>query len=352
MAINLTVEEGLQTSLTVEDSASGIPLSVAETYEIAIDDYNELRNKPRIASVELTGDKSLDDLGAYSKAQVDTKLSAKADKSQIPSLNGYATERWVENQGYLTEHQSLEGYATEEWVEGKHYLTTAPVISVNGKTGEVTVAEGLTPLIGTTATVTPQQVMVALGEGRDVCVKATATLLDIPVELKFTSFNRATDTSYGGQAIDVVISQTIAVYDTTYYLFELVGGLENGTSLSWAIIDTQLVDTVYFSRNVSGFITTETDPTVSSWAKQPNKPTYTASEVGALPADTVIPVVPSNISAFNNDVPYLTAHQSLAAYQTKNITDAGGYFSTDTVEAALQELGSLVDGVETLLAAI
>lgn len=43
--------------------------------------------------------------------------------------------------------------------------------------------------------------------------------------------------------------------------------------------------------NDSGFITgyTETDPTVPSWAKQSSKPTYTASEVGALPSTTVIP---------------------------------------------------------------
>lgn len=38
--------------------------------------------------------------------------------------------------------------------------------------------------------------------------------------------------------------------------------------------------------------------------------------------------------------------------QTQSITDAGGYFTTDTVEAALQELGATVDGIETLLAAI
>ena len=34
--------------------------------------------------------------------------------------------------------------------------------------------------------------------------------------------------------------------------------------------------------NDSGYLTTETDPTVSSWAKQPNKPSYTAQEVGAI----------------------------------------------------------------------
>ena len=38
----------------------------------------------------------------------------------------------------------------------------------------------------------------------------------------------------------------------------------------------------------SGGITEETDPTVPDWAKQPEKPTYTADEVGALPSDTLI----------------------------------------------------------------
>ena len=37
------------------------------------------------------------------------------------------------------------------------------------------------------------------------------------------------------------------------------------------------------------YITSESDPTVPEWAKAETKPTYTASEVGALPADTVIP---------------------------------------------------------------
>lgn len=39
-----------------------------------------------------------------------------------------------------------------------------------------------------------------------------------------------------------------------------------------------------------GAISQETDPTVPSWAKQPNKPTYTASEVGALPDTYTAPV--------------------------------------------------------------
>ena len=38
-------------------------------------------------------------------------------------------------------------------------------------------------------------------------------------------------------------------------------------------------------------IQTETDPTVPSWAKASSKPSYTASEVGALPDDTTIPTI-------------------------------------------------------------
>ncbi len=33
---------------------------------------------------------------------------------------------------------------------------------------------------------------------------------------------------------------------------------------------------------------TETDPTVPAWAKEPNKPTYTAEDVGALPNTTTL----------------------------------------------------------------
>lgn len=40
--------------------------------------------------------------------QLSSDLENKADRSEIPSLSGYATQQWVENQGYLTEHQPLK----------------------------------------------------------------------------------------------------------------------------------------------------------------------------------------------------------------------------------------------------
>lgn len=46
----------------------------------------------------------------YTKYEVDNKLSEKLDASAYTpcDLSGYATEQWVENQGFLTEHQPLK----------------------------------------------------------------------------------------------------------------------------------------------------------------------------------------------------------------------------------------------------
>ena len=73
-------------------------------------------------------------------------------------------------------------------------------------------------------------------------------------------------------------------------------------SVAKVIVPTKVSDL----SNDSGFITgyTETDPTVPSWAKQPSKPTYTASEVGALPSSTQIP---SKTSDLTNDSGFIAS---------------------------------------------
>lgn len=68
----------------------------------------------------------------------------------------------------------------------------------------------------------------------------------------------------------------------------------------------------------TGGITKETDPTVPDWAKQPEKPTYTASEVGALPASTKIPAKTSDLQ---NDSGFITAAvNALLNYYKKSET--------------------------------
>lgn len=57
---------------------------------------------------------------------------------------------------------------------------------------------------------------------------------------------------------------------------------------------------------------------------------------------------------------FLAAFQAIATQlsalanncQPKSITDTGGYFITDTVEGALQEIGSQLDGLDAALEAL
>ena len=55
----------------------------------------------------------------------------------------------------------------------------------------------------------------------------------------------------------------------------------------------------------------------------------TPADIGALPDDTEIPVVPTIVSAFENDAGYLTQHQSLTNYPKKtelaNVATSGDY---------------------------
>lgn len=100
------------------------------------------------------------------------------------------------------------------------------------------------------------------------------------------------------------------------------------------------------------YLTAETDPTVPDWAKQPNKPAYTASEVGALPDTTEIPDISqlatkeeltSSLNGKANKTEvytkseidnkgYLTEHQSLDSYALKTeIPDISNLATKDEV---------------------
>ena len=74
----------------------------------------------------------------------------------------------------------------------------------------------------------------------------------------------------------------IAKYDSTAYLHSTTPSAnDNSTKVATtAYVDAAIPDT-------SSFITTETDPTVPSWAKASSKPTYSASEVGAVATSAV-----------------------------------------------------------------
>lgn len=77
----------------------------------------------------------------------------------------------------------------------------------------------------------------------------------------------------------------------------------------------------------------EVDPTVYNWAKQPTKPSYTAGEVGALPASTFIPTMTSQLT---NDSKYQTEDQVKSLI---NSTISGGTHFTFERVSELPETG-------------
>lgn len=213
------------------------------------------------------------------------------------------------------------------------FITSAPVTSVNGNTGAVTVTEGLAPLIGTTATVTPQQVMTAIGEGRDVCISASYTFNGFPLSLNFTAFNRAVDTVYSGQALDVVASQTIVNYNSIPLIFMLLGGISDGSAFTWEVslkmIPTNISDLVNDSDFVSDANYVHTDNNYTSNEKSKLSGIASGAEVNvqsdwsvtSTSSDAYIknkPTIPSKTSDLTNDSSFSTFSAIVSKTQPTN----------------------------------
>lgn len=99
----------------------------------------------------------------------------------------------------------------------------------------------------------------------------------------------------------------------------------------------------------TGGVAVEIDPTVPAWAKQPNKPTYTASEVGARP-DTWTPTA-QEVGALPNSYtpPNQTAEQVGADPKG---TAAGAVSDHNTNTASHEDIRLLIEGLATRLNAL
>lgn len=94
-----------------------------------------------------------------------------------------------------------------------------------------------------------------------------------------------------GGVLDVLVDGTSVVDEDGVASVDLTGKSDTGHKHTVSDINDfpDIPEKVSDLQNDAGYLTAETDPTVPQWAKAQNKPTYTAQEVGALPADTPIP---------------------------------------------------------------
>lgn len=91
--------------------------------------YTDLANKPQINSVELSGNKTLTELGIQPSGTYVTEeeLIAKGYISAVP--DEYVTEDELIAKGYITSTtltSTLETYVTEEELAAKGYITSVP----------------------------------------------------------------------------------------------------------------------------------------------------------------------------------------------------------------------------------
>ena len=83
--IDLTVADDNEMSLDVEEPEL-IQLETSEVVDIGTKNYNDLNNLPSIEGVTLQGEMTLEDLKAYTRAQIDALLAYKADLEALAAV--------------------------------------------------------------------------------------------------------------------------------------------------------------------------------------------------------------------------------------------------------------------------
>ena len=200
--------------------------------------------------------------------EVKATLESKADKSEIPTLNGYATEQWVGQQGYLTEHQQLK--------------------TINGET-----------IVGN------GNIEISSGEETDPIWTAEKGNYYTKTEVNASLESKADKTeipSLNGYATEQWVGQQ--GYLTEHQQLKTINGESILGSGDLVISGGEETDPVWTAEKVNYYTKSEVNTSLETKANK-----------------TEIPTVPTNVSAFTNDAGYLTEHQSLNNYYTKSEID-------------------------------
>ena len=234
-------------------------------------DYNDLSNKPTIPSVE----------GLASEAYVNEKVAA----IKVPSLDGYAKTAdlaTVATSGSYNDLSnkptipSIEGLASETYVNEKVAAIVIPEVPT--KVSELENDAGY------------------LTEHQSLAEYAKKTEIPAPYTLPV-----ATKTTLGGVKVGAGLVMNDGVLSAT--------GGGTADSVDWGNIENKpSFSTVATSGSYNDLLDKPSIPSTAGLASTE----YVDSKVGEI----VIPTVPTKVSAFENDKGYLTEHQSLADYST------------------------------------
>lgn len=274
------------------------------------------------------------DIGYITTANTKNFITSGQAQTQInTSLNGYATEQWVTNKNYLTEHQSLAGL-----VASAEYVSTDKKIIFKDKSGTT-----ISSFIDATDFIKDGMVnTVAINNGNLVITfntDAGKEDISIPLTDIFNPSNYYTKTEIDNKGY-LTEHQSLANYYTSAQTDTKIANAiasETARTESTYLKEHQSLDNYYTSAQTDtkiatatndmatktwvgqqGYLTAFTETqlskgttegtgnvvteiavdnhkitltkgiTIPNWATATTKPTYTASEVGALPTGTTL----------------------------------------------------------------
>ena len=217
---------------------------------------------PLTASSNLDATKLVGNVPSATKAiqdgNGDVIVDTYAKKTDIPSLSGYATQTWVQNQGYLKEHQSLAEYALKTEIP----IVPTKVSAFENDAGYLTSHQSLKDY----ATKSWVQNQGYLTQHQDI--SGLATKLELQT-----------------------VEDKIPTIPTKVSAFENdVGYLTKHQSLANYALKSELPKNVSDLTNDAKYITASGAP-VQSVNGKTGTVSLNANDVGALPSTTTIPVV-------------------------------------------------------------
>ena len=257
-----------------------------------VTDYDQLTSRPQINSTTLTGNKSSSDLGLASASHTHT-TSQITDFPAIPTITDTYSG---------TSSDGMSGKAVKSAIDALDGTVSGTAGS--GKT--------LTAFSQTDGKVSATFGNISITKSQVSDFPAIPTKVsDLTNDSGYITGYTETDPVFSASAAAGITSSDISTWNGKSDFSGDYNDLTNKPTIPANTSDLN---------NDSGFITTETDPTVPSWAKASTKPTYTASEVGALPDTTTIP---TNTSDLNNDSGFISADGSGNVSLSGSITTGG-----------------------------
>lgn len=190
-------------------------------------------------------------------------------------------------------------------------------------------------------------------------------LVTLAVAKKYTR-DKIAEAAVGGVDVTELVTEKVAeVVGTATESFDTLGEMETAIKNKVDKVDGKGLSTNDFTNaektKLASALTsyTETDPTVPAWAKAEKKPTYTASEVGAVPTTRTVngKALSGNITLNASDVgalPNTTTIPSIDGLATTTYVDNAvankEFILNSTTEGSTKKFRVTVDDTGTLTA--